>query len=158
MKRFAIIAVCAIAVSAVVVSWTIADSHGKERVASAMEEKGAPDMVGTWHGTNHAVLAGEGNHKSGEPDKVIFKDHDVVSIVINKQQGRRFHGKMTSQHTSETLVGFIDPDNTTVWMVDEDGIITGKIMKDGSLWYRYLESSGEGDNSLVASYAHFKKQ
>ena len=84
--------------------------------------QGTPDMVGAWRGQSVAVILGttpyrgrlgEGAHFANEPLAFIYQ--------VDRQEGNRFIGSVSSGNRRETLIGAISADNRTGVMLDDDG-------------------------------------
>lgn len=88
-----------------------------------------PDLVGAWKVTAEGGVllkgAGEGPKT---PHRGAFSTM-TAEWVVTKQQGRVFHGTITSQWGgSERFICVISPDNKNFHCADEDGFVDGKIV------------------------------
>lgn len=113
-----------------------------------------PDLTGTWSGENRGIMVGNLGHIDPMPTPTFKVNATNMAITIEKQEGHRFYGKRFSSRKTESLVGFIDPDNKTLHMVDEDGYLSGMLNEDGTLFIRYLEAG----KSQIATFGVYTKQ
>jgi hypothetical protein len=99
-----------------------------------------PEMRGTWKGNSHSVALGGGPHhpdtKSGEPrfTSVPF------TLVVDKQDGRRFFGTFSSAQHSETVVAVVSHAGS-IFMADDDGYSAGTMLAPDRMEICYLHSS-----------------
>jgi len=114
---------------------------------------GVPDMIGEWTGEYHTVAQGKLTHDNPAPE-VRFFTHTLITVAIDRQEGNSFAGRRFSKKGSEKLIGFVDPNGVDVYMVDEDGMMSGTL-KDGTLFLRYMETSPD---SMVVSYSYLTKK
>jgi hypothetical protein len=108
-------------------------------VSTSFAESGIPNMVGTW------TLKAEGGvllkdstsvpktHLSGEFSTL------TAEIVVTKQQGRVFYGTFKSPKGAENFIGVIGLDNKSIYYVDEDGSLEGKIVNNNKIEMIYRE-------------------
>lgn len=122
--------------------------------STALADDKIPNIVGKWSSISKAVLYGKLDH-SKSTDKPVFLDHTAITLVIEKQHGRRFYGSFKSAKTTEMMVGFIDLNNRDLYMVDLDGIIIAELRGENEIYLRYLEASSD---SLAAVYATYKRE
>ncbi len=102
-----------------------------------------PAMIGTWKGTTHAIIAGNGGNfpESAGTFEKPFLAEKAVSYEITGQQDQRFWGKVTftskdGAKTEEPFIGHLTgPDNHTVLMADTDGYYNGKLVGNNQLSY-----------------------
>ena len=111
-----------------------------------------PELIGEWMGESNAVVYGKLHHREAA-EEVMFNSI-AFTLVIKEQEGRVFHGIRFSEQYEEDIVGYIGLDNVSVYIVDHDGYMLGKLLPDGTLELGYLEA---GKESRVASITHFKK-
>jgi hypothetical protein len=99
-----------------------------------------PEMRGTWKGDSHSVVLGGGPHhpdtKSDEPrfTSVPF------TLVVDKQDGRRFFGTFSSAQHSETVVAVVSRAGS-IFMADDDGYSAGTMLAPDRMEICYLHSS-----------------
>lgn len=126
---------------AVLVSWA----------SGSLAADAVPDLTGTWRGTIQSVGSGKRTH--AEPtDKATFASVELT-IRIDRQQGRVFHGIKQSKRASEEVVGVVRPDNT-VYLADHDGYQVGTLLAPDEMELVYLEA---GLGSRVAGYIVYKR-
>jgi hypothetical protein len=102
-------------------------------------ETNYPDLRGTWTGDSEAIVAGTTNHyvEPSEPRKPALRSVPFT-IVVDMQEGRRFSGTVTSEHSSERIVGVISQSGMVYW-VDEDGYNHAQLLDDDTLEVCYLQ-------------------
>jgi hypothetical protein len=76
------------------------------------------------------------------------------TLVIDKQDGRRFSGTFSSARSSETVVAVIAR-NGTIMMADDDGYTLGTVIAPNRIELCYLRVSAA---SRVASCTELTKQ
>jgi len=78
----------------------------------AMAQTALPDLRGTWKGQSESVVLGVGNSHHGPemPDTEPQLRSQPFTLTIDKQDGRRFAGKFSSGHSTETIIGIIVSD------------------------------------------------
>jgi hypothetical protein len=107
--------------------------------APALARGGFPDIRGTWKGDSEAVVAGAANHRAAAPDGDQPSFRTVpLTIVIDRQDGRRFSGRVSSADASEQIVGVLSRTGTLHW-VDEDGFLEGHLLGPDTLEACYLQ-------------------
>jgi hypothetical protein len=122
--------------------------------APAAAETTIPDLRGTWKGESQSiVLGGAGHHpatQAAEPrlNSVPF------TLVVDKQDGRRFSGTFSSARHSETVIAVISRAGT-IFMVDDDGYSAGTMLAPNRMEVCYLHSSSA---SRIASCTELSKQ
>jgi hypothetical protein len=108
--------------------------------APAAAETAAPDMRGTWKGDSQSIVLGAGPHhpdsKAGEPrfTSVPF------TLVIDKQDGRRFSGTFSSAQHSEAVVAVVSRAGT-IFMADDDGYNVATMLAADRMEICYLHAS-----------------
>ena len=113
-----------------------------------------PEMRGTWKGDSQSIVLGGGPHhpdtKSGEPrfTSVPF------TLVIDKQDGRRFSGTFSSTQHSETVIAVVSRAGT-IFMADDDGYNAGTMLASDRMEICYLHSSA---TKRIASCTELTKQ
>jgi hypothetical protein len=99
-----------------------------------------PEMRGTWKGDSHSIVLGGGPHhpdtKSDEPrfTSVPF------TLVVDKQDGRRFSGTFSSAQHSETVVAVVSRAGS-IFMADDDGYTAGAMLAPDRMEICYSHSS-----------------
>ena len=104
-----------------------------------------PDLKGTWA----VEIAGVGREKLGEttypklhPEKLGFHEAEFT-LVIEKQEGFRFSGFRQSVRKKETVSGVFGFDNQSLYMVDDDGILIGRLVTPDRMELIYLHVTKE---------------
>lgn len=100
-----------------------------------------PNLVGTWavEGKGADLCKVEASrcktHHHGD-----FSDLGAVA-QITRQQGRVFHGVFKSKFATERFVGTLGHDNTTLYIVDEDGFTDGRVVSPNQIQFVYRHTS-----------------
>jgi hypothetical protein len=99
-----------------------------------------PDLKGTWGGTVEVVSA------RSDPASLLGKNAATVDfsevpveVVIDRQKGRRFAGRVSGKDWSKHLVGAFASGDTIVW-AEPDGHVSGRLLGSDTLDYCYVES------------------
>jgi len=120
----------------------------------AAAQTSAPDLRGTWKGESESVVWGGGNpHHSKSPQEAQFRSIPFT-LVVDKQEGRRFSGTFSSSRSSEKVVAVISR-NGTIMMADDDGYTVGSILAPNRIELCYLKM---GQKARVASCTELTKQ
>ena len=122
----------------------------------AMAQIALPDLRGTWKGQSESVVLGVGNshHDPGMPDNEPQLRTLPFTLTIDKQDGRRFAGKFSSGHSTETIIGIISRSGA-IYIVDDDGYDVGTILAPNRMELCYLHLS---TNSRIVSCTELIKQ
>jgi hypothetical protein len=113
-----------------------------------------PNLIGTWKGDSESIVVSGGNAhhpgKSREPrmSSVPF------TLVIDKQDGRRFSGTFSSAKHKETVIAVISRTGT-IYMIDDDGYTVGAMLSPNRLELCYMKRAPNGS---VASCTEMTKQ
>ena len=101
--------------------------------AAPLAAQDFPDLKGTWTGTGWGVISGAlGHHEPS--DEPRFKDTtETWTVEITEQEGGAVIGTFGSDRLTETLIGAIAADGTTLNFVDEDSILTGTLRSDNEM-------------------------
>ena len=121
---------------------------------SAAAAADTADMRGTWKGDSQSIVLGVAPHhpdsKAGEPRLTSVP----FTLVIDKQDGRRFSGTFSSTHHSETVVAVVSRAGT-IFMADDDGYSVGTMLAPDRMELCYLHSSSE---KRIASCTELTRQ
>ena len=114
-----------------------------------------PDLRGTWKGESESVVYGGGNshHPAAKPKEPQLRSVPFT-LVIDKQEGRRFSGTFSSPRSTEKVVAVISR-NGTILMADDDGHTNGSILAPNKLELCYLHVSKA---ARIASCTEMTKQ
>jgi hypothetical protein len=117
-----------------------------------------PDLVGNWTSDGSVVRLGALDHfPEMSSDNLTFKDGISQTLVIEEQNGRRFAGLWISNlnpEASEAVLGVIGFDDETVYMVDEDGHIDGRLISATEMELVYREVDPDG---MIVSISRYTK-
>ncbi len=115
-----------------------------------------PDLVGNWTSDGSVVRLGALDHfPEMSSDNLTFKDGISQTLVIEEQNGRRFAGLWISNENpeaTEAVLGAIGFDDETVYMVDEDGHIDGRLISATEMELVYREVDPDGMIVAISRY------
>ena len=122
----------------------------------AAAQQAMPDLRGTWKGQSESVVrSGGGNTHHAVTGTAEPRFTSVpFTMVIDKQDGRRFSGTFSSSSGTETVIAVISQSGT-IYMVDDDGYLVATMLAPNRLELCYLLQS---PSSRIASCAAFTKQ
>ena len=113
-----------------------------------------PDLRGTWKGDSESVVWGGGNPHHSKTSKDAQFRSVPFTLVVDKQDGRRFSGTFSSSRSSEAIVAVISR-NGTILLADDDGYTVGTVLAPNRIELCYLKM---GQNARVASCTELTKQ
>ena len=113
-----------------------------------------PNLVGTWKGDSQSiVLAGGNEHHAGKTPSPRLTSVPFT-MVIDKQDGRRFSGTFSSTKHKEPVIAVMSRNNS-FYMVDDDGYSIGQVLAPNRIELCYMKQSPGG---RVASCTEMTKQ
>jgi len=101
------------------------------------------------------VRQGSLGHSEATSEPTFEERGGVWTTTIVRQQSRSFTGTRASENHSEALIGTIGYDDTTIYMVDEDSHLIGRLLDDGRMEICILET---GADSMVSVCTLNKRQ
>jgi len=114
-----------------------------------------PDLRGTWKGESESIVFGGGNpHHPATPPKEPQLRSVPFTLVIDKQDGRRFSGTFSSARSNENVVAVISR-NGTIMLADDDGYTLGTMIAPNRIELCYLRIAAA---ARVASCTELTKQ
>ena len=121
----------------------------------AAAEPAIPDLRGTWTGQSESVVRGAGNphHRAKAADEPRFSSVPFT-MVIDKQDGRRFSGTWSSPRSKETIIAVLSR-SSAIYAVDDDGYTIGTILAPDRMEFCYLQ---QGPGVRVASCTELTKK
>ena len=123
--------------------------------ASASAQTPVPDLRGTWKGDSESIVYGGGNpHHPQAPAAEPQLRTVAFTLVVDKQDGRRFSGTFSSSRGSEKVVAVISRSGT-IMMADDDGYTLGTILAPNRIEFCYLRTSAA---ARIASCTEMTKQ
>jgi hypothetical protein len=123
--------------------------------APAAAESALPDLRGTWKGNSESIILGAGNpHHAAPPSAEPRLNSVAFTMVIDKQDGRRFSGTFSSARGNEKFVAVISR-NSTILLVDDDGYTVGSILAPNRIELCYMHLS---QATRLASCAEMSKE
>jgi opacity protein-like surface antigen len=112
------------------------------------------NMVGTWKGDSESIVFSGGNTHHPGKSAGLRMSSVPFTMVIDKQDGRRFSGTFSSAKHKETVIAVISR-NGAIYMVDDDGYSVGTLLSPTKLELCYMKRAPDG---RVASCTEMTKQ
>jgi hypothetical protein len=122
--------------------------------AAASTETAIPDLRGTWKGESQSIVLGGTPHHPKQPTGEPRLTSVPFTLVIDKQDGRRFSGTFSSANHSETVIAVISRSGT-IYMVDDDGYDVATLLSPDRMEICYLHVSA---GSRIASCTELARQ
>jgi hypothetical protein len=122
--------------------------------AAAANESAIPDLLGTWKGESQSIVLGGSPHHPGQQTDQPRLTSVGFTLVIDKQDGRRFSGVFSSARHSETVIAVISRTGT-IYMVDDDGYDVATMLTPDRMEICYLHLSSD---SRIASCTELTRQ
>jgi hypothetical protein len=114
-----------------------------------------PDLRGTWKGESQSIVLGGNTHhpsaQTGDPRLTSVP----FTLVIDKQDGRRFSGTFSSARHSETVIAAVISRSGSIYMVDDDGYDVATLLAPNRMEICYLHLSSA---SRIASCTELTRQ
>jgi hypothetical protein len=121
----------------------------------ATAQTAIPDLRGTWTGESESIILGGGNpHHAATPTAEPRLSSVAFTMVIDKQDGRRFSGTFTSPRSTEKIIAVVSRSGS-IYMVDDDGYTIGTMLAPNRMELCYLQISS---NARIASCAEMTKR
>ena len=123
--------------------------------APAAAQSAIPDVRGTWKGESESIVLGaEHPHHPATQSKAPELRSVPFTLIIDKQDGRRFSGTFSSARASRTVIAVVSRTGT-IHMVDEDGYGAATMLAPNRMEICYLHLSSA---SRIASCTELTKQ
>jgi hypothetical protein len=122
--------------------------------APAAAEPAIPDLRGTWKGESQSVVLGGNTHHPAAQAAAPRLTSIPFTLVIDKQDGRRFSGTFSSARHSETVIAVISRSGT-IYMVDDDGYDVATLLAPDRMEICYLHLSSA---ARIASCTELTRQ
>jgi hypothetical protein len=125
--------------------------------AAVASEVTPPDVRGTWKGNSETVVLGGGNlHHTATAKKAEPEFRSVpFTMVIDKQDGRRFSGTFASPRKSEKVLAVISRTGAIHMVTDDVGYTLGTILAPDRMELCYMHVSPA---SHISSCTEMTKQ
>jgi len=120
----------------------------------AAADNAPPDLRGTWKGESQSIVLGGTAHHPGQQANQPRLASVAFTLVIDKQDGRRFSGTFSSARHSETVIAVISRSGA-IYMVDDDGYDVGTMLTPDRIEICYLHLSSA---SRIASCTELTRQ
>ena len=120
----------------------------------ALAESAVPDLRGTWTGESESIVRGPGNphHRAKAADEPRLSSA-MFTMVIDKQDGRRFSGIWSSPRSTEKIIAVVSRNNA-IYLIDDDGFTVGTLMSPTQIELCYMQQG----SARVASCAVMTKK
>jgi hypothetical protein len=114
-----------------------------------------PDLRGTWKGESETLVLKGGNphHPAAQSNEPELRSV-AFTLVVDKQEGRRFSGTFSSARSSEKVIAVISRGGT-ILLADDEGYTYGTMLAPNRLELCYLHVSSA---ARVASCTELIKQ
>ena len=107
-------------------------------VSASMAQSAIPDLRGTWKGESETIILGGGNpHHAATPTPAPRLNSVAFTMIIDKQDGRRFSGTFSSARGNDPIIAVISQ-NGTIYLVDDDGYTIGTMLAPNRLELCYM--------------------
>jgi hypothetical protein len=120
----------------------------------AAADNAVPDLRGTWKGESQSIVLGGTPHHPKQQANEPRLTSVPFTLVIDKQDGRRFSGTFSSARHSETVIAVISRSGT-IYMVDDDGYDVATMLTPDRMEICYLHLSSA---SRIASCTELSRQ
>jgi hypothetical protein len=120
----------------------------------ARADNAVPDLLGTWKGESQSIVLGGTPHHPGQQADQPRLTSVAFTLVIDKQDGRRFSGTFSSARHSETVIAVVSRSGA-IYMVDDDGYDVATMLGPDRMEICYLHLSS---SSRIASCTELTRQ
>lgn len=130
--------------------------------ASFSKDKSVRDVVGTWKGVTHAIIAGEGGHHNkskGSFENPAFAERPFT-FEVKGQDGRRFWGKIwmdDAPQSAEPFVASLGMDGRNYLLADTDGYMVGEFVGKNRMNFCYANTPGPKNPAAIVSCSEMKR-
>ena len=119
-----------------------------------MAQTAPPDLRGTWKGESQSIILGGSGHHPGDMTAAPRLGSVPFTLVVDRQDGRRFSGVFSSPRHTEPVIAVISQ-NGTIYLVDDDGYTVGTMLAPNRMELCYIHLSPA---SRIASCTELTKQ
>jgi hypothetical protein len=114
-----------------------------------------PDLRGTWKGDSETIVMGSGNsHHQATTSPEPRLTSVPFTLIIERQEGRRFSGTFSSARATEVIIGVISRTGT-LFVVDDDGYDFATLLGPNRMEMCYLHVAPD---ARVASCTELTRQ
>ena len=136
------------------IAWIVVLAALSAPAAAETAVPAVPDLRGTWKGESQSIVLGGNTHhpaaQAGQPRMTSVP----FTLVIDKQDGRRFSGTFSSERHSETVIAVISRSGS-IFMVDDDGYDVATLLAPDRMEVCYMHLSTA---SRIASCTELTRQ
>jgi hypothetical protein len=125
-------------------------------LAAPATAQNMPDLRGTWKGEAEAIIWGKPmkHHPPVQQTDQARQLNNSLTLKIETQDGRRFAATLSSQYSSEKMVGIISRTGT-IFMADDDGTDFATLLAPDRMELCHLHGSSE---TRLATCAELTRQ
>jgi hypothetical protein len=103
-----------------------------------------PDVRGTWKGDSESIVLDAGNpHHSPTQSNEPHLRSAAFTLTIDKQDGRRFSGRLSSARSNERVIAVVSRSGT-ILLADDDGYTLGTMLAPNRMELCHLHVSPTG--------------
>jgi hypothetical protein len=115
-----------------------------------------PDMRGTWTGESESIVLGRGNqhHRVDAAPAEPRLSSVKFTMVVDKQDGRRFSGKFSSGRGTEAVIAVISRSGQ-ILLIDDDGYSIGTMLGPDKVDLCYMQ---QNPDMRIASCTELSRQ
>ena len=108
---------------------------------AVFSQNAVSDLRGTWKGESESIILGGGNAHHAAPATPTPRLNSVpFTLIIDKQDGRRFSGTFSSTRGNDTVIGVISRSGT-IFIVDDDGYTVATMLAPNRIELCYMMQS-----------------
>jgi hypothetical protein len=123
--------------------------------APAAAQTAIPDVRGTWKGNSESIILDAGNtHHAPTQSNEPHLRSSAFTLTIDKQDGRRFSGTLSSARSNERVIAVFSRSGT-ILLADDDGYTLGAMLAPNRMELCHLHVSPTG---RIASCLELTKQ
>ena len=119
-------------------------------------ESNIPNLVGKWKVVADGGVLIKGDKVSEETHRETSFSKLVAEVVVEEQKGRVFKGYFKTKKAKEKIVGVIGFDNKTLYHVDHDGFVLGKLVTPDKVELVYLHAKPSDSVAAIATWERIK--
>ena len=136
------------------IAWIVVLAALSAPAAAETAVPAVPDLRGTWKGESQSIALGGNTHHPGAQAGQPWLTSVPFTLVIDKQDGRRFSGTFSSERHSETVIAVISRSGS-IFMVDDDGYDVATLLAPDRMEVCYMHLSTA---SRIASCTELTRQ
>jgi hypothetical protein len=135
-------------------AWIVALAALSVPAAAETATPEIPELRGTWKGESQSIVLGGNPHHPATQANEPRLSSVPFTLVIDKQDGRRFSGTFSSARGSSKVVAVVSRSGS-IYLADAEGFSHGTMLVPGRMELCYLKHSAE---TRIASCVELAKQ